>query len=137
MKLKKNITITLLSILIVFMSFGNSLVFASDYDSVSPPSILPSAYQDAQVNLARKDANKENAEEGSKENASKDADETKASLNENISKILKVGNFGIVGTLFGPTSAVGTDNYANIQNYCVIIYVKKRVWCSINKLYAS
>lgn len=116
MKLKKNITITLLSIFIVFMSFGNSLVFASDYDSVSPPSILPSAYQDAQVNLARKDANKENAEEGSKENASKDADETKASLNENISKILKVGNFGIVGTLFGPTSAVGTDNYANIQN---------------------
>ena len=116
MRIKKNIFLSILSTFVIFMSFGSTLVLASDYDSVSPPSILPSAYQDAQVNLARKDANKENADDNSKENASKDANETKASLNENISKILKVGNFGIVGTLFGPTSAVGTDNYANIQN---------------------
>ena len=116
MRIKKNIFLSILSTFVIFMSFGSTLVLASDYDSVSPPSILPSAYQDAQVNLARKDANKENADDNAKENASKDANETKASLNENISKILKVGNFGIVGTLFGPTSAVGTDNYANIQN---------------------
>lgn len=116
MRIKKNIFLSILSTFVIFMSFGSTLVLASDYDSVSPPSILPSAYQDAQVNLARKDANKENADDNSKENASKDANDTKASLNENISKILKVGNFGIVGTLFGPTSAVGTDNYANIQN---------------------
>lgn len=115
MKFTKKIILSILSIFIVSLSL-TPFSLASDYDSVSPPSILPSAYQDAQVNLARKDASKENAEEGKKENANKDAEETKANLNENISKIMSVGNFGIVGTLFGPTSAVGTDNYANIQN---------------------
>lgn len=116
MKIKNKILVSAMSSILLLCSFVPSVTHAGDYDGVSTTSIIASAYQDAQINIAKKDADKEGADGDKAGEAGNDVEKAKASLSENLGKILSSGNFGIIGVLFGPTSAVASDNYANLQN---------------------
>lgn len=137
MQKRKKILVTSLLSVFVLTSFSSPVTLAEgDFDTIQAPSIVTSAYQAAQQNIAKKDADKASAEnkkqetekaddkssedkDKAKENSeskSKDSKESKENLNKNLTKIMSSGNFGTVGILFGPTSPVGFNNYAALQN---------------------
>lgn len=137
MQKRKKILVTSLLSVFALTSFSSSVTLAEgDFDTIQAPSIVTSAYQAAQQNIAKKDADKASAEnkkqetekaddkssedkDKAKENSeskSKDSKESKENLNKNLTKIMSSGNFGTVGILFGPTSPVAFNNYAALQN---------------------
>lgn len=89
---------------------------ADGYENLLHPSIIPTAYQDAQysVNKSQKAASdaKKTASESdsggdakkSAADAAKSAEESKANLADNVRVIMNSGNFGSTGLFFGPTS---------------------------------
>lgn len=134
---RKKILVTSLLSVFALTSFSSPVTLAEgDFDTIQAPSIVTSAYQAAQQNIAKKDADKASAEnkkqetekaddkssedkDKAKENSeskSKDSKESKENLNKNLTKIMSSGNFGTVGILFGPTSPVAFNNYAALQN---------------------
>ena len=144
-KIGKQNKILVTSLLSVFMltSFTSTTTLAEgEIDKIQAPSILTSAYQAAQQNIASKDADKANAEskkseeksedkkedkkedgenkdDKAKENSAskeKESKESKENLNKNLTKIMSSGNFGTVGILFGPTSPISHNNFAALQN---------------------
>lgn len=137
MQKRKKILVTSLLSVFALTSFSSPVTLAEgDFDTIQAPSIVTSAYQAAQQNIAKKDADKASAEnkkqetekaddkssedkDKAKENSeskSKDSKESKENLNKNLTKIMSSGNFGTVGILFGPTSPVAFNNYAALQN---------------------
>lgn len=137
MQKRKKILVTSLLSVFALTSFSSPVTLAEgDFDTIQAPSIVTSAYQAAQQNIAIKDADKASAEnkkqetekaddkssedkDKAKENSeskSKDSKESKENLNKNLTKIMSSGNFGTVGILFGPTSPVAFNNYAALQN---------------------
>lgn len=137
MQKRKKILVTSLLSVMALTSFSSPVTLAEgDFDTIQAPSIVTSAYQAAQQNIAKKDADKASAEnkkqeteksddkssedkDKAKENSeskSKDSKESKENLNKNLTKIMSSGNFGTVGILFGPTSPVAFNNYAALQN---------------------
>lgn len=91
-------------------------VGADGYENLLHPSIIPTAYQDAQYSVsksqkaasdAKKTANDSDSGSDAKKNAAdatKNAEESKANLADNIKVIMNSGNFGSTGLFFGPTS---------------------------------
>lgn len=91
-------------------------VGADGYENLLHPSIIPTAYQDAQYSVsksqkaasdAKKTANDSDSGSDAKKNAAdatKNAEESKANLADNIKVIMNAGNFGSTGLFFGPTS---------------------------------
>lgn len=120
MNIKKKLLIVTL-VMGINISSLSTTISAGDYDSVSTPSIVTTSYLDALNNVAREDAKKAEKESGGSSSSSSDSNssgdgDAKANLQANVQKILSVGNFGSVGLLYGPSSAVGSDNYSQLQN---------------------
>lgn len=91
-------------------------VGADGYENLLHPSIIPTAYQDAQYSVsksqkaasdAKKTASDSDSGSDAKKtaaDATKNAEESKANLADNIKVIMNSGNFGSTGLFFGPTS---------------------------------
>lgn len=95
-------------------AFAVSQAYAGSYDTVSPPSIIPTAYQDAQKGLEK---GKQDASSSGDKDADKQAAESKDNLNANVSTLMGAGNFGSVGLLFGPVSGNSSiDAYGTLTN---------------------
>ena len=91
-------------------------VGADGYENLLHPSIIPTAYQDAQYSVSKSQKAASDAKKTASDNdsgsdakktaadATKNAEESKANLADNIKVIMNSGNFGSTGLFFGPTS---------------------------------
>lgn len=91
---------------------------AGDYDGINPPSIIPTAYQDAHTSAtkdkkaatdatnaaANANATSANATASAAATANKTAAESDKNLANNTKVLMAAGNFGTTGLFFGPTS---------------------------------
>lgn len=91
------------------------LVQAGNYDGVNLPSLLPTAYQDAQISVEKK---KTLASTSTDHGAAEDlVHESDSNLNTNLKTVMNAGNFGSVGLLFGPTSGNSkVDAYGSLTS---------------------
>lgn len=106
---------------------------ATAYEGVNLPSILPTAYQDAQVSLdskksdatgAKTDAgnaekkDEKKAADAAAKDASKSAEASQQNMVTNMKHLMSAGNFGSVGLVIGPTSGSSskTDAYGNLTS---------------------
>ena len=106
---------------------------ATAYEGVNLPSILPTAYQDAQVSIdskksdatgAKTDAgnaekkDEKKAADAAAKDASKSAEASQQNMVTNMKHLMSAGNFGSVGLVIGPTSGSSskTDAYGNLTS---------------------
>ena len=105
---------------------------ATAYEGVNLPSILPTAYQDAQVSIdskksdatgAKTDAgnaekkDEKKAADAAAKDASKSAEASQQNMVTNMKHLMSAGNFGSVGLVIGPTSGSSskTDQLPSIR----------------------
>ena len=116
MKFKISKKFALYGVLFALTGMFAGGVGAEGYENLLHPSIIPTAYQDAQYSVSKSqkaasDAKKTASESDSGSDAkktaadaTKNAEESKANLADNIKVIMNSGNFGSTGLFFGPTS---------------------------------
>lgn len=116
MKFKIPKKFALYGVLFALTGLFASSVGADGYENLLHPSIIPTAYQDAQYSVsksqkaasdAKKTASDSDSGSDAKKtaaDATKNAEESKANLADNIKVIMNSGNFGSTGLFFGPTS---------------------------------
>lgn len=98
---------------------------AGDYDNVNLPSIIPTAYQDAQISVNKDKKQATDAKEGqanggdakNADQAKEDATTAENNLAKNVQVLMKEGNFGTTGFFFGPTSGNSkVDAYGSLTS---------------------
>ena len=116
MKFKISKKFALYGVLFALTGIFAGSVGADGYENLLHPSIIPTAYQDAQYSVsksqkaasdAKKTASDSDSGSDAKKtaaDATKNAEESKANLADNIKVIMNSGNFGSTGLFFGPTS---------------------------------
>ena len=116
MKFKISKKFALYGVLFALTGMFAGGVGAEGYENLLHPSIIPTAYQDAQYSVsksqkaasdAKKTASDSDSGSDAKKtaaDATKNAEESKANLADNIKVIMNSGNFGSTGLFFGPTS---------------------------------
>lgn len=116
MKFKISKKFALYGILFALTAAFAGGVDADGYENLLHPSIIPTAYQDAQYSVnksqkaasdAKKSASESDSSSDAKKSAAdatKSAEESKANLADNVRVVMNAGNFGSTGLFFGPTS---------------------------------
>lgn len=123
MKISKKLTTYATLLVTTLMLTG--VASAGDYDNVNLPSVIPTAYQDAQISVNKEkkqasDAAESAAQGNSNANASqasKDATQSENNLATNVKTLMQAGNFGTTGLFFGPTSGNSkVDAYGSLTS---------------------
>lgn len=92
---------------------------AGTYDTINLPSVIPTAYQDAQVSLGQTKKAASDTSNGVANTLAAQKDESDASKNleDNIKTLMAEGNFGSTGLFFGPTSGTSKkDQYGTLTD---------------------
>lgn len=92
---------------------------AGTYDTINLPSVIPTAYQDAQVSLGQTKKAASDTSNGVANTLAAQKDESDASKNleDNVKTLMAEGNFGSTGLFFGPTSGTSKkDQYGTLTD---------------------